>query len=395
MGTRLVRTRRDNRAKSEQHETPELRIVFWETTTACNLACPHCRVVSDEDVRGGELTTQEAFQFIDGLSAQFSPLLILSGGEPLCRPDIFDIASFASGKGLCVALATNGTLVNEATAEKIKRSGIRRVSVSLDGPTAAVHDGFRGLTGSFDAAVAALGRIQAVGITTQINTTVTRHNVDLLPAILDLALGLHVDALHIFCLVPVGCRMQIAVEQQISPETYERVLRWLFEKSLELSIHLKATCAPHYYRIMRQLASSGESLRARKQKPPAGGHDTPEAAAVFSEAQGRKLVHAEPMAAATKGCLAGQSVCFISHTGEVFPCGYLPVSSGNIRRQPLAEIWRSSPIFKSLRDSSQLKGKCGICEYRNVCQGCRARAYGCTGDFLAEEPYCIYEPRFG
>jgi len=351
----------------ERQAIPELRIVFWETTARCNLACRHCRVVPHETEAVAELTTEQAFRFLDELSAAFSPLLILSGGEPLYRRDIFDIASHATGKGLTVALATNGTLVNEDVAQKIKESGIRRVSVSLDGPTAAVHDSFRGLAGSFDAAVAGLRRIQTAGVSTQINTTVTRHNVDFLTEILEMALDFGVDALHVFCLVPVGCGMQIAAEEQIPPEKYEEVLRWLFEKSLRAKIHIKATCAPHYYRIMRQLT------------PP------PRLGGVRHEKKG--------FSAVTRGCLAGQSVCFISHTGEVFPCGYLPLSSGNIRRRPLEEIWRESPIFRSLRDSSQLKGKCGICEYRDVCGGCRARAYGCTGDFLGEEPYCIYHPR--
>lgn len=360
----LSQMEKQSASKPQGQAIPDLRIIFWETTAVCNLTCRHCRVLPEEDAKRGELTTDEALRFLDELSSDFSPLLILSGGEPLCRPDIFEIASYATGKDLALALATNGTLVTGGIAGQIRDSGIRRVSISLDGPNAEVHDSFRGLTGSFDAAIAGLERIQAVGVSTQINTTVTRHNVDLLPQILELALELGVDAFHIFCLVPVGCGMEIAEDQQISAERYEEVLGWLFEKSLEVGIHLKATCAPHYYRIMRQHAPSEEPAYREK----------------------------EGMSAVTKGCLAGQSVCFISHTGEVFPCGYLPLSSGNIKQQSLSEIWRTSPTFKSLRDPSQLKGKCGMCEYRRNCQGCRARAYGCTGDFLAEEPYCTYQP---
>lgn len=352
---------------SPQPTVPDLKIVFWETTTKCNLACRHCRVLPENHKESQELTTREAFRFLEELARDFSPLLILSGGEPLCRPDIFDVASFATRKGLPVALATNGTLVTQQIAEKIKESGIRRVSVSLDGPTADVHDTFRGQAGSFGSALAGLKRIQALGVSTQVNTTVTRHNLSLLPQMLKLVLDLGVDALHIFCLVPVGCGMQIAAHEQIPAESYEEVLRWLFQESLRVNIHLKATCAPHYYRVMRQLAPSAKPLRR----------------------------HNDEMSAVTKGCLAGQSVCFVSHTGEVFPCGYLPLSSGNIRRRALADIWQHSPLFKSLRDSSQLKGKCGVCEYREVCQGCRARAYGCSGDFLAEEPYCLYQPGSG
>jgi radical SAM protein with 4Fe4S-binding SPASM domain len=342
-----------------------------------------------------ELTTQEAMRFIDELSADFSPLLILSGGEPLCRPDIFEIASYAAGKGLAVALATNATLVTDDVAGKIKGSGIRRVSVSLDGPNAGVHDGFRGLPGSFDAAIAGLKQIQGVGVSTQINTTVTCHNVDFLPETLELALDFGVDAFHIFCLVPVGCGLEIADEEQISPQRYEEVLRWLFEKSLEVEIHLKATCAPHYYRIVKQLGRSGNRVAQERQGSSEEVGASPASEEGERGPEMRRSGTDRGMSAVTKGCLAGQAVCFISHTGEVFPCGYLPLSSGNIRHQRLSEIWGTSPIFESLRDPSLLKGKCGICEYRLICQGCRARAYGCTGDFLAEEPYCTYQPRSG
>ncbi len=379
----------------EEQAIPDLRILFWETTAVCNLFCRHCRVLPDEDEPRGELSTRDAFAFLDRLAEDFSPLLILSGGEPLCRPDIFEIASHARDKGLPVALATNATLVNEGVARRIRDCGIRRVSISLDGPNASVHDSFRGFSGSFDAAVSGLKKIQAVGVSTQINTTVTRHNLDFLPETLEFALDLGVDALHIFCLVPVGCGMEIAEDQQISPQKYEEALRWLFEKSLEVGIHLKATCAPHYYRIMRQLAPSGKELVQGKDGPHGKGHGGSTSGKTESRDPGGGKAEGGEMSAVTKGCLAGQSVCFISHSGEVFPCGYLPLSSGNVREQSLAEIWRRSPIFKSLRDPSLLKGKCGICEYKLVCQGCRARAYGCTGDFLAEEPYCTYQPRSG
>jgi len=347
-----------------------LRLVFWETTKRCNLGCIHCRASATPEAPPEELTTDEALAFVRSLASFASadafagPILVLSGGEPLFRNDLFEIAREATGLGLRVALATNGTLVSDEVAAKVHASGVARASVSLDGATAAVHDAFRARSGAFDLAVAGLERLQAAGVETQINTTVVRHNVDTLPDVLELALELGVRALHLFLLVPVGCGVEIAEDQMISPARYEQVLEWLFAESARAPIELKATCAPHYFRIIRQHARES----------------------------GVKLPRGEGMSAMTKGCLAGQHVCFISHSGEVYPCGYLPVSSGNIRTTPLEQIWRTSDVFATLRDPARLGGKCGVCGFRAVCGGCRARAYALTGDYLAAEPFCIYEP---
>jgi heme b synthase len=356
-----------------------LRLVFWETTARCNLQCIHCRARATPEPGPDELTTNEALAFIRSLAstAPAKPILILSGGEPLLRADIFEIAAEATRLGLRVALATNGTLVDDETAASVKAAGIVRASISLDGPNAAVHDAFRGRAGAFDRAVAGLKRLQAAGVETQINTTVARHNVDTLPEVLALATDLGVKALHLFLLVPVGCGLEIADEQTISPERYEQVLEWLFAESQRTPIQLKATCAPHYFRIMRQQA------RELGVEIPRG------------DGMSADSMSADTLSAVTKGCLAGQHVCFVSHSGEVYPCGYLPISSGNIRTTPLAEIWDTSKIFAALRDPSLLKGKCGICGFRTVCSGCRARAYALTGDPLAEEPFCIYQPPHG
>jgi len=347
-----------------------LRLVFWETTARCNLNCIHCRASATPEATPDELTTGQALAFVRSLASAASadalakPILVLSGGEPLCRADIFEIASEATHLGLRVALATNGTLVDDEAAAKIKAAGIARASISLDGPTAAVHDAFRGRAGSFDTAIAGLKRLQAAGVETQINTTVARHNVDALPDVLRLALDLGVRALHLFLLVPVGCGVEIADEQMIAPERYEQVLEWLLDESQRAPLELKATCAPHYFRIMRQ--------KARE--------------------LGTEIPRGHGMSAVTKGCLAGQHVCFISRSGDVYPCGYLPVSSGNIRTTPLDQIWDTSQVFAKLRDPDLLEGKCGICGFRTVCGGCRARAYAVTGNYLAEEPSCIYQP---
>jgi len=370
-----------------------LRLVFWETTARCNLNCIHCRAgaadraLATPDAGPDELTTDEALALIRSLAAFARPILVLSGGEPLYRADIYEIASEATRLGLRVALATNGTLLDDAAAARAKAAGIVRASVSLDGPNAALHDAFRGRAGSFDLAVAGLRHLQAAGIETQINTTVARHNVDALPCTLELALDLDVRALHVFMLVPVGCGAEIAAEQMLPPERYEQVLEWLFAESsrLRTRIELKATCAPHYFRVMRQRAHM-------RQKAREAGVEIPRGDRMSADSMSPDGMSADGMSAVTKGCLAGQHVCFVSRTGEVYPCGYLPISSGNVRTTPLETIWDASKVFARLRDPDLLGGKCGVCGFRAVCGGCRARAYALTGDYLAEEPFCVYQP---
>lgn len=338
------------------------RLVFWELTNACNLKCVHCRACPVDEQSPEDLTTDEGKTLIDRIVSFAKPVLVLSGGEPLVRPDVFEIADYGASKGLRIALATNGTLVNPEVAQKIKESGIQRVSVSIDGADAASHDKFRRIPGAFDEAWRGVEYIKSAGVPFQINTTVTKHNIHQIPDILNLAVERGAVALHMFLLVPTGCGKEIADDEMIDPQEYERVLNWFYDQSQDVQIGLKATCAPHYFRIMRQ--------RAR-------GKITPET---------------HGFEAMTKGCLAGSGVCFVSHKGEVYPCGYLPVSAGNIRQQHFKDIWDNAEVFKTLRDEDNLEGKCGCCEYRRVCMGCRARAYACTGNYLAPEPYCVYEP---
>ncbi len=347
------------------HPMNKLRLVFWELTARCNLSCIHCRASAQEERSPRELSTAEARTVIDDLVSFANPILILTGGEPLYRPDIYEIAAHASGRGLRVALATNGTMVEEETARKVAAAGVRRVSISIDGANEATHDRFRGLPGSFRQALAGAERLRRAGLEVQFNTTIARHNLGEVREILALARERGAVALHIFMLVPVGCGVQIAEEQMIPARDYERVLHWFYDESRAGDIELKATCAPHYFRIMRQ--------RARAE----GVEVTPQT---------------HGMAAMTKGCLAGSGVCFISREGKVQPCGYLPVEAGDVRREPLSDIWAGSPVFASLREPIHLGGKCGSCDYRVWCEGCRARAFAATGDYLAEEPYCAYVP---
>ena len=371
---------------------PPPRLIFWETTAGCNLACIHCRRITVADqLLPQDLTTQEAFSLIDQIAAFARPIFVLSGGEPLFRPDIFDIARHASDAGLIVALATNGTLIDASVARRIKASGVQRVSVSFDGADAATHDIFRG-AGAFDRAIAGMAHLRSVGVPFQINTTVARHNVHQMDQTLALARELEAQALHLFLLVPVGCGVEIADDQQISATEYEAVLNWMYDAEMAGGMELKATCAPHYFRIVRQRKVEERRQGIFRERPAShhrqrhAGHNGHGGAAHPGPAD-------NAMNAMTKGCLAGTGVCFVSHRGEVFPCGYLPLEAGNVRRQPFREIWEGSKLFAELRDPGLLGGKCGLCEFKNVCGGCRARAYGMTMEYLGEEPFCTYEPR--
>jgi radical SAM protein with 4Fe4S-binding SPASM domain len=345
-------------------EVPWPRLVFWESTAGCNLECRHCRRLEvSRALAARDLTTEQVrIHLIDELVDAGSPVLVCSGGEPLMRPDLFELASYASGRGLPIALATNGTLIDAAMADRIVQAKFERVAVSLDGAQASTHDAFRQLAGAFDGAVRGITLLRERGMGIQVNTTVTRHNIRELHAIYERVIALGAEAWHVFMFVPVGCGLVIPEEQQLVAEQYEVVLRWLADRASEQRLFVRATCAPQYYRILAQTHRL------------------------------RQFQHGSKFATMTKGCLAGTGIGFISHTGEVFPCGYLPVSSGNITRVPFGRIWTGSPVFEALRDPERLTGKCGVCEFRKLCSGCRARAYAQTGNFLSEEPCCPYQP---
>lgn len=229
------------------------RLIFWELTKGCNLRCVHCRATATELRAPSDLSTQAAKDIIDQIAEVSRPILVLSGGEPLYRSDIFQLARYGTEKGLRVALATNGTLVSKEVARMIVDSGVQRVAISLDGADALTHDSFRGIPGAFDAAIAGFRNLKNLGMSVQINTTIARHNAHQVPAaVLDLGKSLGADALHTFLLVPVGCGVDIAAEQMVPPEEYERMLNWFYDRSLEGGIEMKATCAPHYFRVVRQ-----------------------------------------------------------------------------------------------------------------------------------------------
>ena len=359
--------------KATSDDAPPLRLVFWESTAACNLGCVHCRRLGvGQGAAREDLSTAEARGVIDDITEHHArALLVFSGGEPLLRADLFDLAQAASASGLAMALATNGTLVTPELAQRVAASGFSRVSVSLDGAQAATHDAFRGAAGSFGAALRGLRLVRDAGQAVQINMSVTRANAAELAAMVALAEAEGAAALHVFIVVPVGCGVELGPAQRLSPADYERVLREFYRLSEGSSLATKATCAPQYARIADQLREAGGGPAARTPRRPEG-----------PDARDRQ----------TGGCLAGRGVCFVSHRGDVFPCGYLPVGCGNVRERPLSAIWRTSAVFAALRRPELLKGKCGACRWRAGCGGCRARAYAATGDYLAEEPDCIYRP---
>lgn len=367
--------------------TPVLRLVFWETTKACNLSCKHCRAVPQTCLGANELKTSDALALIDQIAEVAKPVLVLSGGEPLFRPDLFDIGAYGVAAGFRMALATNGTLVDGSIAARIARTGFSRVAISIDGAIPATHDRFRGLPGSHDLALRGLRLLRDEGVSVQINSTIAKHNVSELPALLDLALRLGADALHLFMLVPVGCGLEIAPSEMLPADEYERALRWFDEQSKTCPIDLKATCAPHYYRIRAQRL--GEDRRRGDRTTTFIAPGTKAKAAPSLMGGGHP---GQQLSAMTRGCLAGTSVCFVSNEGAIYPCGYLPVSAGSTRQQPFAAIWRDSEVFRQLRDPAALEGKCGECRFQALCGGCRARAFAATGSFLAEEPFCSYEP---
>lgn len=341
------------------------RLIAWEVTRTCNLSCIHCRAAAQDRFYEGELTTQEAFAFLDNVASFAKPIIILTGGEPLLRPDIFEIAAYGKAKGFRMTMAPNGTLITPDKAQQMKEAGIERISISIDGATAASHDAFRQVPGAFDGALRGIGYARRAGLEFQINTSITQQNLAELADIQKLAVNLGAVAHHIFLLVPTGRGKDLA-EQAITAQQYEKTLHWFYEQKDLVPLQLKATCAPHYYRILRQ--------RAR--------------------ADGKKVdVQTFGLDAMTRGCLGGIGFCFVSHVGQVQPCGYLELDCGNIREKPFREIWEESEIFRQLRNPSLYQGKCGHCEYLRVCGGCRARAYESTGDYLAPEPLCLYQPR--
>lgn len=352
----------------------------WEVTRACALACVHCRAEAQPRRDPRELSTEEGRRLIDQVVEIGRPILVLTGGDPLMRRDIFELAAYAVERGLRTALSPSATrLVTPVALSKLRTLGISMVHLSLDGATAAVHDAFRGVPGSYQRTREIARDVTAVGLPLQIGTTVTRHNVATLPAIAAEVAAAGVSVWSVFFLVPTG-RGQAA--DMISAAEHERALRWLYHHGLTAPYRVRTTAAPHYRRVVIQATRRTQARDAPEQAPQ-------------WEATGAGYAFREGQAPLARGVNDGDGFCFVSHRGDVCPSGFLALSAGNLREHSLVELYRASPLFRDLRDRSLLRGRCGRCSFRGVCGGSRARAYALTGDYLAEDPCCAYDPPAG
>ncbi len=337
-------------------------LVIWETTRACDLQCRHCRASAEPNRHPDELDTAEAKRLLREIRDAGDPLLVFTGGDPLKRPDLFELMEFSVSLGIRTTVSPAATpLLTSDVIRRIKEAGVARMSISVDGPDAECHDTFRRVPGSFAIAEEALAEAQRIGLETQVNTTVTRHNVKRLGEIARFVERLGCAMWDVFFLVPTGRGKQ---EDELTGEEYEEVFEFLYRLSKSAPFVVKTTEAMHYRRF---------TARKRQQE-----HAAP-------------APHAGPMSR-MRGVNAGRGFVFISRTGDIFPSGFLPLKAGNVRTDSLLEVYRDAPLFRQLRNSSQLQGKCGVCSYHNLCGGSRARAFAVTGDHMAEEPRCVYQP---
>lgn len=354
-------------------------IAIWESTQACDLACVHCRACAQPARNPLELSTIEAQRLIDEIAELQVPVFVITGGDPLKRPDIFDLMQYAHAKGVHTSMTPSATplLTRDAIAQ-LKANGLARLAVSLDGSTADIHDNFRRVRGSYACTLNAIRWARELDLAVQINTTISRRNLDDFDAMVGLLNQMDIALWSVFFLVPTG-RGQLA--DLVTAEEFEIVFEKLYRTAGKVKFDIKTTEAQHYRRFLLQ-------KRVEEKKHGAMSRQTQvPAAEAFPAALGGGI------ARAPRGLNDGKGFVFISHTGEVFPSGFLPKSAGNIRREPLARIYRESPLFRSLRDSSRLEGKCGLCEFKDICGGSRSRAFALTGNLMAEEPCCTYVPK--
>ena len=344
-------------------------VVSYNLTRKCNLKCSHCYINATQKELEGELNTEESKRLIDQIANVSRPLLILSGGEPLLRKDVYELVQYGTEKGLRMGLGSNGGLIDQKAAGRLKEAGIKTVSISLDSNLPKQHDEFRGVVGSWDKAIRAIKELRDNDILVQVNTTLTQQNYDQIDDIMALTEDIGVENFHLFFLVPTGRGAKMA---DISPAMYEDMIKGTFAKTHKHRLNVRPSCAPQFMRIAKDM---GLDMRQW-----------------------------------IRGCIAGMYYCRVYPNGDVTPCPYLPIKLGNIREKTFGEIWFNSPILKDLRNPERLKGKCGACEYKAVCGGCRARAYGLSsdfidfcgdlhepaelkGDYLTEDPWCVYQPK--
>ncbi|CAG7641598.1 Putative mycofactocin radical SAM maturase MftC [Paenibacillus solanacearum] len=357
--------------KKERDYNENPFIVIWEVTRACALKCLHCRAEAQYKADPRQLTFEEGKRLIDEIAEMEHPLFVFTGGDPLLRPNLFELAKYAvEEKKLSVAMTPSATpKVTREAIRKAKEVGLSRWAFSLDGSCAEIHDHFRGTKGSYDLTMRGIEYLKELQIPIQVNTTVSNYNLHDLQAIADKVKEMGAVLWSVFFLVPTGRANE---KDMITPQQHEDVMKWLCLVQQTMPYGVKATEAPHYRRVFLQ------------EKRRLGGDQ--------AIAEGKR---ADLLGRAHKGVNDGDGFVFISHIGEVYPSGFLPVACGNVRQQPLADIYRNAPVMRQLRDKSLLQGKCGICEFKELCGGSRARAYAMTGDYLASDPCCAYIPTGG
>jgi radical SAM protein len=367
-------------------ESPFLAI--WEVTQSCDLACKHCRAAAQPIPHPDELTNAEGKALIDQIADMHIPIFVITGGDPLKRKDLFELIRYASGKGVQVAVTPSATpLLDREAIFKLKEAGLVRLGISLDGSTPEIHDAFRGLPGAWERTIQAIEWANEAGIPIQVHSTISRHNVHDLDNLCNLFEKLAIVMWNVFFLVPVG-RGQL--DDLLSGEEFEQVFAKIYELSQRANFQIKTTEAMHYRRYLLQ--HNLEERRVAHGNSPGHGDGHTQGAAYEAGAPTADAA-TRTKAWATRRVNDGKGFMFISHVGNVYPSGFLPIHAGNIRETPLADIYRNSPIFKALRDTGRLEGKCGACEFKEICGGSRARAYALTGDPLAQEPCCIYQPK--
>ena len=370
----VVSSTRPSIGSTDFNESPF--IVIWETTQACDLACLHCRASAQPARDRGELDTAEAKRLMDTVRQFGRPLFVLTGGDPLKRDDTVELVRHGTSIGLRMAMTPSGTpLMTPDVLARLRDAGLARLAVSLDGSNAAIHDRFRGVSGSFEWTVRMLDAAQKIGLSTQINTTISSHNLHDVEPTVQFITTLGIALWSVFFIVPTG---RARTSDLTTAEEFESVFHRLYDLSKTAPFDIKTTAAPHYRRVVlqRQVAERRAGEREQAATPLTAGVG-------FSLADG---------VGRARGVNDGNGFLFISHRGDIYPSGFLPVSAGNVRTHDVVDVYRNSPLFRELRDTDRLEGKCGVCEYRTICGGSRARAYATTGNYLASDPYCSYIP---
>jgi len=340
-------------------------LVIWEVTQACDLSCVHCRASAQPERDSGELTTEQGFRLLEEVKSFGNPLMVFTGGDPLKRPDLYDLIRYSVGLGLRTNVTPSATpRLTDETIDRFKEAGVARMAISLDGPNAKVHDAFRRVPGTFDRAMAALRRAQEIGLETQVLTTVTQHNKGLLGQIAELVFEAGGKMWSLFFLVVTGRALE---SDDLTAEEYEEVFETLYELSKFAPFDIKTTEGMHYRRYIAQ----------HQHGPVKPGEN------------------ARRVAWRSAGVGDGKGFVFVSHRGEICPSGFLPVSGGNVLRDSLVDVYQNSPMFLDLRNPAKREGKCGYCEYQNLCGGSRSRAYALTGNYLGPDPRCTYQPQHG